>query len=139
MKYIIAILFWLSISQSAYSQNVTLQCPPCRPFSSCGQCWTSEQEAIIDGCGRTAFEKRLTEPQIDVVPNPSDGSFSIQSENVLEGEALIVNQYGTPVKRYTLSNKSFKVESLDLPSGIYYLIYTDPKTGRQTTRRIIIH
>ena len=149
MKYIFVILFCASMSQMAYSQNVPFECPPCRSFTSCGQCWTNAQEATDAGCTAGAArtvnqisfenEEAFEQPDLEIFPNPNDGSFFIKSKTELAGNIVIINQYGVKVKSFALRGKILKTEYLKLPVGMYQLIYTDPKSGKKVTKRLMIN
>ena len=116
MKYIFVLLFCASISQVAYSQDMAFECPPCRSFTSCGQCWANAQEATDAGCtagaaktvSQISFETEETfeQPDLEIFPNPNDGSFSIQSKTELAGDVIIINQYGVKVKSFALRGKN---------------------------------
>ena len=83
----------------------------------------------VDPCG--GIQEIGTQQLIEVYPNPTDGQFTLNLENVGEGTILdIYNNLGQNMLREKLANaahakftKTFDLSSY--PMGIYYLRFTD--------------
>lgn len=90
--------------------------------------------------GPIAIEKHFEENELQVYPNPSDGTFTISCwSSSLENPAITITDVSGRVvytKNLSSSTKELKL-STQLPSGVYFLSKT---TGNHVvTKKLVIH
>jgi hypothetical protein len=139
MKTTIFTLVCLCLSCWAYTQNITVQCPPCRPIAACNQCWESQQQALAN-CGSNARTTTFHQPSevLKVLPNPTDGVFTVQLSKNFEGVLTLINHSGQTVRKVNLRMvKSHRFKE-KLAPGLYHVIYTNTRTGKRMSQKVLI-
>ncbi|PBQ33064.1 hypothetical protein CNR22_15185 [Sphingobacteriaceae bacterium] len=75
----------------------------------------------IEDCAiATGIENKMTDSEIKIYPNPSQGSFYIDQEN-LNQKIEILNSLGQIVYTKTLTEKSTEIKTEAWPKGIYFV------------------
>ncbi len=83
----------------------------------------------------TGLNEQGAEAQtVYVIPNPSNGEFTIQSDD--EINVSVVNEIGQVIKHMVLQSGNNKISAGDLPNGVYYLV--GEKNGNRVNQKIII-
>ena len=75
---------------------------------------------------------------IKLFPNPNNGSFSIQIDDVVNGKFIIFNSLGKIIYEQTISNSDFVTSDQNLTPGFYILKLIDNKSKTITTLKLIV-
>ncbi|MEL6535347.1 MAG: T9SS type A sorting domain-containing protein [Bacteroidota bacterium] len=147
-KLAIILLCMVGFAPVAMSQ-ISLQCPPCRSFQSCGQCWVDAAEATAAGCtaarGVTSptiveegVELNLSIERISLYPNPStDGYFTLGNPERFVGEVKVADLSGRVVVTYLLQGEPEFQSSQELKPGLYFILIND-KEGHLATKSLMV-
>lgn len=73
---------------------------------------------------------------LSIYPNPSNGTFTIETSNTGEKSIVLINALGQTVKEVTTSNNKVTVDGSNLTPGIY--IVTVQTENKKITKRLII-
>jgi len=129
--------------------QISLQCPSCRSFESCGQCWVDAAEATAAGCAaargvtspntvENGLEMNLGIEQISVYPNPSqDGFFTLGNPEGFVGEVKVADLSGRVVVTYLLQGEREFHASQKLKAGLYFILIND-KEGHLVTKSLMV-
>jgi len=82
-------------------------------------------------------EIRKSENTISVHPNPSNGTFTITSENLNEAEVIIYSMMGDKVYESTMTNHSKSVDLTNRSKGVYMVQISTKNRGVFTKKMII--
>jgi len=89
------------------------------------------------GCIPIGYETPVSNDNIVLYPNPAHNAFYISS-NGKEYLVRIYNISGSMVKELKINNASTKVTLDNFTSGMYYLQFTNLKTGVTSNKKLII-
>ena len=106
----------INLTEGMYTVTVT-------DFKGC----TGEEDILL---GITNNEDLVNIEQFSVFPNPNNGSFQVNLElgTPSDFSLSLVNTLGQVIetKEFRTDRLNEAFDNIDLPSGIYYLLYTNP-------------
>ncbi|ANQ49961.2 T9SS type A sorting domain-containing protein [Flammeovirga sp. MY04] len=143
----ISICFTLLSINFMYAQSVAsieIKCPPCRPVMGCDQCFEN-QTAANEACNSSSarfidLENEIKDLNLNIYPNPSaSGVFTITSDQKLIGQIKVFNPLGSLISQFDIQevNKLQYGKEMNLPTGIYILVFTDVN-GKSISKRMVV-
>ena len=88
--------------------------------SVCGSCSLVTTKSLVDNTVESTSNNEGTSLQINVYPNPSNGSLTISSD--VQGTYMIMNELGQELQTIDLNEaNNFKVNVSNLSDGIYFV------------------
>ncbi|HEU4719457.1 MAG TPA: T9SS type A sorting domain-containing protein, partial [Bacteroidia bacterium] len=100
------------------------------PVSGCAG--TSSDSIFVSAC--TGVQENTAAGNLQVYPNPNNGSFTIEYGDFRNVTALVLNNsLGEAVGEWKMNSAKLAIDMQSLPAGIYFLQMTTPE-GIVTTR-----
>jgi bacillolysin len=89
---------------------------------------------VVDCLGLTD----ITEYDINIYPNPTDGQLNIQTGELAAGTILITDVVGKTVAQYAFNSKQFTYDITDISArGTYFIHFTNADGQYVTTKKIL--
>lgn len=71
-----------------------------------------------------------------LVPNPADGYVVVSCDEAVEGVLVVADVAGKTVRRYRMSGASLRIDTQELPDGVYYVTLTSSR-GSNTKKLLV--
>ncbi len=132
----------MNSSQYSDSRQATIQAAKIL-FGEC----SIEHQATIDSwyavglgnlndCSHTASVIEISDQNVSIYPNPSDGTISIELPVSTNEPIKIIDLFGNLVKQFETNQVFFQTDISDLADGIYMVIFD--LNGNKVVKRIIV-
>ena len=132
----------MNSSQYSDSRQATIQAAKIL-FGEC----SIEHQATIDSwyavglgnlndCSHTASVKEISDQNVSIYPNPSDGTISIELPVSTNEPIKIIDLFGNLVKQFETNQVFFQTDISDLADGIYMVVFD--LNGNKVVKRIIV-
>ena len=79
-----------------------------------------------------------SDSHIKLFPNPNNGSFSLQMDDVVNGKFIIFNSVGEIIYEQMISSSDFVTIEQNFTPGFYILKLIDNKSKTITTLKLIV-
>lgn len=95
---------------------------------------TTENQFLQD----LSVKNPTTAPLFYVYPNPSNGNFTIQTQQEQLGSVLRVTDVSGKIIQETMLTSTIQTVSTVLENGVYVILLENPATGTMTQKRLVV-